>query len=340
VLLAPFVLGADLADLPGPLHISIDGRPATVAEGSTLGQVANELGLAPAPGRLLSVTGRVLERRADPGAILVNGVEVPRTAQLEAGDAITVVDGRDRTEGTRREVRVLPGRRLRNPAYTLARSRVREIRTVGRISGEVLQVRDEPIGRSRAPRAVALTFDDGPWPGTTLRIVRILRRMHAPATFFMVGYLIERYPDIVERVVRAGMTIGTHSWSHPWRIPFAKLRPHRIETEVRRPADLLRERFGIRPTLFRPPGGSWSPAVLTTARQAGMHLVLWSVDPHDYRGDLGPAQLARAVLAEVRPGSIVVLHDGGGDGARTAAALPRIIRGIRRMGLELVAIPA
>lgn len=339
VLLAPVLLGAELADLPGPIHISVDGRPAMVARGSTLGRVVRELGLSPEPGRLLSVTGRVLERRADPGAILVNGVEVPPGTPLADGDAIAVVDGRDRTEGTRREVRVLPGRRLHNPAYTLERSRLREIRTVGAVSGELLAVRYEPIGGRVTPKAVALTFDDGPWPGTTLRIVRTLKRMHVEATFFMVGYLIERYPEIVERVARAGMTIGTHSWSHPWQIPFAELRPHRIETEIRRPAELLRERFGITPTLFRPPGGSFDPFVLRTAREAGMRLVHWSVDPHDYRGGATPAQLARSVLADVRRGSIVLLHDGGGDGARTAAALPRIIRGIRRMGFELVAIP-
>lgn len=334
------LLGAELTDLPGPIHISIDGRPAMARRGATLAEVARELGLAPAPGRLLSVTGRVLERRADPGAILVNGVEVPPTTTLADGDAIAVLDGVDRTEGTRREVRVLPGRRLHGPAYTLERSRLREIRTVGRISGELLQVRYEPIGGSVTPRAVALTFDDGPWPGTTLRIVRTLERMRVPATFFMVGYLIERYPEIVERVERAGMTIGTHSWSHPWQVPFAELRPHRVETEIRRPAELLRERFGLAPTLFRPPGGSYDPFVIRTAREAGMRLVQWSVDPADYRRASTPAEIARSVLSQVRRGSIVLLHDGGGDGARTAAALPRIIRGIRRMGLELVAIPA
>lgn len=333
------LLGAELTDLPGPIHLRIDGRPVMVARSATLGDVVRELGLEPAPGRLLSVTGRVLERRIDPGAILLNGAKAPFGTPLADDDVIAVVDGRSRTEGTRREVQVLPGRELHDPTYTLERSRLREIRTVGRISGELLEVRYEPTGGSVTPRAVALTFDDGPWPGTTLRIVRVLRRMHAPATFFMVGYLIERYPEIVERVARAGMTVGTHSWSHPWRVPFAKLRPHRIQTEIRRPAELLRERFGITPTLFRPPGGSFDPFVLREAREAGMRLVQWSVDPHDYRATT-PAHLARTVLADVRRGSIVVLHDGGGDGATTAAALPRIIRGIRRMGLELVAIPS
>ncbi|GBC86181.1 Bifunctional xylanase/deacetylase [bacterium HR12] len=332
------LLGADLADLPAPLRISVQGRPTMVAAGTTVRALLRDLWIAPRPGRLLSVTGRVLERRADPGLVLLNGTPADPDTRLATGDAIALADGVDRVEGTRRETRILPGRQLHNPAFTLELSRLREIRTVGEISGETVDVRYRPLGGSVRPRAVALTFDDGPWPGTTLRIVRTLRRMRAPATFFMVGYLMERYPEIVERVARAGMTIGTHSWSHPWRVPFVKLRPHRIETEVRRPAELLAERFGIRPTLFRPPGGSFDPSVIRVAREAGMRVVHWSVDPRDYRTGR-PAAIAREVLARVRRGSIVLLHDGGGDGEATLRALPRIIRGIRRMGLELIAIP-
>lgn len=338
VLAAPLALGADLRDLPAPIRVSVQGRPTMVAAGTTLGALLRELDLAPQPGRLLSVTGRVLDRRADPGRILVNGAPASPRTPLAGGDSVAVVDGVDRVEGTRRETRILPGRQLHDPAFTLELSRLREIRTVGAVSGELVGVRYEPLGGSMRPRAVALTFDDGPWPGTTLRIVRTLRRMHVQATFFMVGYLMERYPEIVERVARAGMTIGTHSWSHPWRVPFTELRPHRIETEVRRPAELLAERFGIEAALFRPPGGSFDPFVIRTAREAGMRVVHWSVDPHDYRTDR-PAEIAREVLARVRRGSIVLLHDGGGDGEATLRALPRIIRGIRRMGLDLIAIP-
>jgi peptidoglycan-N-acetylglucosamine deacetylase len=156
----------------------------------------------------------------------------------------------------------------------------------------------------------------------------------------MVGYLIERYPQLVRRVERAGMTIGTHSWVHPYRTPFIDLTPHRIQTEIERPADLLRQRFDIVPTLFRTPGGSYDASVIRMAREAGMRLVQWSVDPGDYRDGMGPGRLASAVLSSVQPGSIVVLHDGGGDQSATVRALPRIIRGIRHMGLELVAIEA
>lgn len=337
VLPIPLLVAAELQDRPPPIAISVDGSTVVVDHRATFGDTVRELSLRAPNGRLLDVEGGVIDRSADPGVIRLNGDVAPRSTPLEPGDEIVVAPGVDRTEGTRRLVERLPGRQLENPMYTLATSRMRKITTVGRISGIEVDVRYQSIGGTHRPAAVALTFDDGPWPGSTRRVLDILDRMHVEATFFMVGYLMDRYPELVQRVARAGMTIGTHSWSHPYRTPFVDLTPHRIETEIERPADLLR-RVGITPTLFRAPGGSYDGYVLRTAREAGMRLVQWSVDPSDYRDGLSPGGIAAAVLRSVRPGSIVLLHDGGGNQSATVAALPRIIRGIRHMGLDLVAI--
>ena len=339
VLLAPLLLAAELGDRAPPLAVSVDARTVLLERGTTFGRAIGSLGLRSEPGRLFDVEGEVIDDRADPGAITLNGVQVPRSTVLAPDDAIAVVDGEDRTEGTRREFRRLPGRQPDNPMYTLATSRMAKVTTLGRVSGKVVSVRYRPLGGSRRPPAVALTFDDGPWPETTRRVVDVLERMHATATFFMIGYLAERYPQIVRRVERAGMTIGTHSWAHPYRTPFDELTPHRIETEIEGPRDLLTRTLGIRPTAFRPPGGHDDGRVVQLAEQAGMRVVEWSVDPRDYEADATAAGVAEAVLRSVRPGSIVLLHDGGGDRSATIRALPRIVRGIRRMGLELVAVP-
>jgi peptidoglycan/xylan/chitin deacetylase (PgdA/CDA1 family) len=340
VILAPFLLAAELHDGPPPLPIVVDGQAVLVRNGATLGETIRMLQLHPAPGRLLDVEGQVLDPRADPGAVLLNGTEAPRSVALTPEDRIEVIDGTDTTEGTDRLVRRSPGRQPGNPMYTLATSKVEQTTVTGRVSGKVVSIRYRAIGRQTEPPAVALTFDDGPWPGDTRKVLNVLQRLRVPATFFMVGYLMERYPDIVERVHRAGMTIGTHSWSHPYLTPFKDLAPHRMETEVTRPAELLQTRFQIRPTLFRPPGGTYDPRIVQTAQQAGMHLALWSVDPHDYLDSATPKRIARDVLRAVQPGSIVLLHDGGGDQSATIHALPRIVRGIRHMGLELVALPS
>jgi peptidoglycan/xylan/chitin deacetylase (PgdA/CDA1 family) len=340
VLLAPLLVAAELGDRAPPIVVSVDGRTVLVEHGTTFGGAIGTLALRPEAGRLLDVEGEVIDPRADPGAITLDGAEVRRSTVLAPDDAIVVVNGEDRTEGTRREIRRLPGRQPNNPMYTLATSRMAKVTTLGRVSGKVVSVRYRPMGGSRRPPAVALTFDDGPWPGTTRRVVDILERMHATATFFMIGYLAERYPQIVRRVERAGMAIGTHSWAHPYRTPFDELTSHRVQTEIERPRTLLARTLGVRPTAFRPPGGHDSGPVVQLAERAGMRVVEWSVDPRDYEADATAAGVAAAVLRSVRPGSIVLLHDGGGDRSATIRALPRIVRGIRRMGLELVAIPA
>jgi len=339
VVLAPLPIAAELHDGPPPIRVNVDGRSVLVDDASSFGQVIKASEVRARTGKLFDVEGVVLDPRFDPGVILLNDAEAPRTTELEPEDAITVVDGTDETEGTRRETERLAGRSPGNPQYTLATSKVMQITTVGRLSGKVVSVRYRTLGKAQAPPAVALTFDDGPWPDTTLRVLQILERMHVKATFFMVGYLAERHPDIVQRLERADMTIGTHSWSHPYQTPFKDLTPHRIQTEVTDPATLLEQRFGIHPYLFRPPGGMYSPEVIHIAQEAGMRLVQWSVDPHDYLVSATAAGIARTVLRAVRPGSIVLLHDGGGDASATIRALPRIIRGIRQRGLELVAIP-
>ncbi|MEO8291868.1 MAG: polysaccharide deacetylase family protein [Actinomycetota bacterium] len=321
-----------------PITLTVAGVPHQVSPGTTFGALIRDLGLRARAGRLLSITGGVLDPRSDPGVILVNGAFEARLTPLLYGDDVTVVDGIDTTEGTKRLAKVLHGRHPAVPQRTLATYPLKQIDTVGRVSGEVLTTEFRPIGAAKVPGQVALTFDDGPWPVQTRQVLKILRHFHAKATFFMIGNLVERYPRIVQDVVRAGMPIGDHSWSHPLDPPFAELQPKRLAAEVLDTAEVL-QRAGVHPYLFRPPGGSYDQEVLQEARQAGMRTVTWDVDPSDYLDATRRRELATYVLRHVRPGSIVLMHDGGGDQSATIGALPLIIRGIRTMGLKLVAIP-
>ncbi len=321
-----------------PVSLTVAGVARHVEPGTTFGGLIRDLHLHARAGRLLSVTGGVLDAHLDPGEILLNGAPGSRPTPLLYGDAITVVDGTDTTEDTERMARVLPGRHPAVPQRPLATYPLKQIDTVGRVSGEVLRTEFLPIGPAKTPGAVALTFDDGPWPTQTRQVLKILRHYHARATFFMVGYLVERYPGIVRKVLEAGMPIGDHSWSHPLDPSFADLPPKRLATEVLDTADELRL-VGVEPYLFRPPGGSYDDDVLREARQAGMRTVTWDVDPSDYLATTKQKELATYVLKRVRPGSIVLMHDGGGDRRATIGALPLIIKGIRKMGLKLVAIP-
>src|SRR5207302_4831151 len=144
-------------------------------------------------------------------------------------------------------------------------------------------------------------------------------------------------PKLVRRELAAGMEVGNHSYSHPYLPPFDRQPHQRILQEIRWGTAVL-ARLGATPTVFRPPGGSFSPYVIEAAGAYGQRIVLWSVDPTDWKPGIRADQIVRRVLDAVRPGSIVILHDGGGDRAATAAALPRIVKGIRRKGLRLAVV--
>ena len=204
------------------------------------------------------------------------------------------------------------------------------------ISAPTTPANTTPLHPAALP-GVALTFDDGPSPLYTPRVLDVLRRYHAPATFFVVGYHALQYPDLVRAEARAGMAVGDHSFDHPNYPPFAALTAEQIDTEIVRGRDALRG-LAPPPRLFRPPGGSFSPYVEAAAHRLGLRVTLWSVDPTDWAAGVSSGQIVARVLGAVRPGSIVIMHDGGGNRAATVAALPAIITGIRAKGLRLVAL--
>jgi peptidoglycan/xylan/chitin deacetylase (PgdA/CDA1 family)/sulfur carrier protein ThiS len=324
---------------PAPVvQITVGEAPHQVAPGTTLGDVVRRFGLEAQDGRLLSVSGAVLDPAIAPGLIELNGRIAPSDTRLGSGDSILVKDGVDRTEGTRRIVGWLPGRHLGDPELTLRRFRIRRITVEGSISGDAVSTREVSVGRGISHGEVALTFDDGPWPRQTKHVVDILQRLHVRATFFMVGYLVDRYPGIVKMVAKAGMRIGDHSWDHPVDPAFADLTREHVADEIGRTADALAS-VGVVSRLFRPPGGSFDAAVVREAGRQHMRVVTWSVDPRDWSSHSTSRQIVHRVLRAVEPGSIVLMHDGGGDQSATIHALPKVIRGIRRMGLHLVAIP-
>ena len=329
--------GTRLAEGPPLVGIRVDGKLLHVEVGTTFGELVRREDLHANAGRLLDVDGDVLQRRADPGEVLLNGAEASRSASLRARDFIEVHDGEDATEPTVRLIRELPTPVAPNPARAIGSSEAEEVTVRGKLSGKVLREFTRPTGKLHRPREVALTFDDGPWPRTTQRILDILVRHRTKASFFVIGYLAERYPMLVRRAVNAGMTVANHSWSHPAEPAFRDLTSSRTFAEMSRPNELI-EPYGNPVRIFRPPGGSWDDDVQQTAAELGMRLVLWDVDPLDWRHSTTSKQITKRVLSNVRPGSIVLLHDGGGDARDTIAALPDIIKGIRKQGLRLVAL--
>jgi peptidoglycan/xylan/chitin deacetylase (PgdA/CDA1 family) len=331
-------LAPAIADEPPPVNLTVAGAHRQVAPGSTLAAAARDLRLRPRPGDLVSVTGATLETGVYPGRILVDGAAAAPGRPLRDGDRLRLVPGPDRTEPATTDRVPVPGGMPADPEFSLGRTPGVEVTVRGQISGQVVSSAFRATGKTRVPRAVALTFDDGPWPLQTRRVLRVLQRFRAPATFFVIGELADRFPGLVAAEHRQrGILVEDHSWSHPLVPPFGEQRPSVARAEIGRARSRLMAE-GVRPTLFRPPGGGYSDRVVAIASSLGMRIVLWSVDPRDWAPGATARSVTRAVMSHVRAGSIVIMHDGGGDRSATIRALPRIIRGIRRRGLRLTTV--
>jgi peptidoglycan/xylan/chitin deacetylase (PgdA/CDA1 family) len=225
---------------------------------------------------------------------------------------------------TEREARrVLPPCSDRAPNAHEVRFRILPVRPVGCTRGDADLVLHGPRGRKLA----ALTFDDGP-SDYTRRILSILDHRHAKGTFFQVGELISGRTKTSRAVIRSGNELANHSLHH-------EIKPSRAsmaETSRR-----IKSATDFKPCLFRPPGGAYDWRVVSDAKSLGMTTVIWDVDPRDWSRP-GSGEIYSRVVSNTKPGSIILLHDGGGDRSQTVAALPDIVRSLRARGYRLVTV--
>ncbi|HEV7585256.1 MAG TPA: polysaccharide deacetylase family protein [Solirubrobacteraceae bacterium] len=182
-------------------------------------------------------------------------------------------------------------------------------------------------------RAVAIGFDDGP-AAATPEFVSMLERAKAKATFFLIGRQInDSYRATLLRELRDGDALGDHTFNHPYLT-----RSGNAYTELHSTLAAIRSASGYTPCVFRPPYGAYDSSVVDVARSLGLATVMWNVDPRDWARP-GTSSIVQQVLAQVRPGSIIISHDGGGPRAETLAAYPSIIAGLRARGYRIVTIP-
>ncbi|AWK89459.1 polysaccharide deacetylase family protein [Azospirillum thermophilum] len=182
-----------------------------------------------------------------------------------------------------------------------------------------------------AARVIALTIDDGPDP-QDLRILEVLRRHGAGATFFFIGRKLDRQHDLTTQVAASGHEIGSHSWEHP------------MMTDLP-PAGQLRSldatnaafgRIGLRPAWFRPPYGDFDAAVEAAARARGLQTVLWTVDSQDWKGT-DAATIGRRVVDRLHPGAVVLMHS---TKPASLQALPDILAAGASRGYRFVTLSA
>jgi peptidoglycan/xylan/chitin deacetylase (PgdA/CDA1 family) len=186
---------------------------------------------------------------------------------------------------------------------------------------------------------VALTFDDGPWPGSTEPILEALAAAEARATFFVIGRYAAAHPDLVRRVHAEGHQVANHSYDHHRTGMFGS--PRYWESQVRRTDDAIARVTGAPPRLFRAPMGFKSPLLAAAVGRTGHTVVAWSCKSRD--GLPAPPERIRRNVAPAVAGEFILLHDGRDPASRrdvspTVAALPAILGDLRSRGLRPVRV--
>jgi peptidoglycan/xylan/chitin deacetylase (PgdA/CDA1 family) len=187
---------------------------------------------------------------------------------------------------------------------------------------------------SRERWRIALTFDDGPDPVRTPALLDALAELDVKATFFVLGEHVAAHPELAARIAREGHELGNHTYSHRY-LPLARSRS--VEHELAATDAAIADATGILPRLARPPYGGRSPWTVRAFARLDKRVVLWDVNSFDWKGAPGP-EIADRVLARVRPGSIVLMHDGRRATDVTIDAVRLLVPELRARGYELATV--
>jgi peptidoglycan-N-acetylglucosamine deacetylase len=183
-----------------------------------------------------------------------------------------------------------------------------------------------PVGGKR----VALTFDDGPDPASTPRLLELLEREKIQATFFCIGKRVDAHPELAARIVREGHLLGNHSYGHPWYI--SMMREKRLAEELRGGQRSIEAATGVTCKYFRPPSGMTSRHFPGVLKELGLTMVGWDVRSLDTVGSAKGA--IDRVLSGTRDGSIILMHDGGVEGEKLIEIVSAVVRELRARGFE------
>lgn len=332
-----------------PVPVMVDGALLTLGEGTTVAQLKAVNALKAHPGRLLSVKGSVVETEGgQPVRVTVNGHIAEDAQYIFRKDVLVSLNGSDSVEATVAVREPIPVQtrtlgqgavmKLASPGAVGVRERVIGERSKDLVSERVIRpAQDMVIVRVRphpSDKLVALTFDDGPWPGQTDKILKILEHEGVHATFFMLGVRVKASPDLARAVAVAGNTVGNHTLGH--RL-LTESKPKVIKKQIDAGADVIYKATGVLPTWFRPPYGAINGAVWKQVRLSRMRVALWDIDTRDWSRP-GVKKIVSSVTRNARSGSIILMHDGGTNRKQTIKALPSVIRKLKKRGFTFVTI--
>jgi peptidoglycan-N-acetylglucosamine deacetylase len=183
-------------------------------------------------------------------------------------------------------------------------------------------------------KVVALTFDDGPHPKYTQQILDLLKQYDAKGTFFVVGQLAEKSPEVVLRMYENGHEVANHTYTHPSTKSVSK-----IMEEISKTNNTIYSITGFSPNLFRPVEGIYTDEIVNEVVKNGYKIVMWSwhQDTEDWK-DPGVDKIVNKVLGGLKNGDVVLFHDGGGNREQTVKALEKILPELKRRGYKFITI--
>ena len=189
-------------------------------------------------------------------------------------------------------------------------------------------------------KIVALTYDDGPNPPYTNEIVEYLHAQSVPATFFVVGRAVARWPDVVRQELQSGDVIGNHTWDHTHLVEKSNAQ---IAAELAQTDAMIQQKTGVRTRLFRPPYGSLDVRVIAVVRHLGYDIIMWSIPLSKDWENPPPSVIRDRVIPYVKDGDIITLHDGDeghlGNRSSSVAATKLIVERLKEMQFRFVTIP-
>ncbi len=207
---------------------------------------------------------------------------------------------------------------------------------------QAVLTRRETIYRVKTKqKIVALTFDDGPSPEWTPKILDELKEANIKATFFMIGHHVKKYPDIARRVAAEGHTIGNHTYAHSMILYYT---PEEVEEEIKYTELIIKEVTGQKTKYFRPPKAWIMNSMKEKVKAMGYEVILWSLNSKDWV-TFNHRYIVKLLSLRVRSGDILLFHDSGnvvstegGDRAQTVASIPLLAKRLRQKGFEFVSI--
>lgn len=339
------------------VNITLNGETYSVRVGSTCEQVIADAELSPTAGNLVSVSGNKLEDGAGyafTATLAGNQMSEDDISnyRVSEGDSLDISDGGDRTEDY--DVQVMDeqpqlemgGDAWGNISYISQWPKVGqyEMRT-GKQSGETARgdtlsetqnavVSVHQISPDNGKKLVALTFDDGPAEKYTDAYLDILDQYNIHATFFCLGQNVEAYPDLAKKICDRGSEVMSHTYQHQ---ELTALDASALQQEFSSTFSNIESTTGVKTTGFRPPYGAFSEKAWLNSGGLASVSVLWNQDSLDWKRP-GADVIVENCLKNVTSGSIILMHDGGGNRDQDVEALPRVIESLQSQGYEFVTV--